>query len=107
LLPLVSALPSKAQHGDAHPRNVLAAADGQLLWNDLEDSCAGSPLWDLAVLAGRDESGAAAQVACDRYGSAAYGAARELRSLQGEVWTVLHTARREGRIHRGDHHVER
>ena len=106
LLPLVSSLPSQAQHGDAHPRNVLVAADGQLLWNDFEDSCAGSPLWDLAVLARRDESGAAARVAVDRYGAEAFEAMLALRALQGDVWTVLHTARREGRIHRGDHHVE-
>ncbi|HRB02380.1 MAG TPA: aminoglycoside phosphotransferase family protein [Ilumatobacteraceae bacterium] len=101
LLPLVSALPSQALHGDAHPRNVLVAVDGRLLWNDFEDSCAGSPLWDVAVLARRDESGAAAQVAVDRFGPAAYEAMLALRALQGDVWTVLHTARREGRIHRG------
>ncbi len=101
LLPLVSGLPSQALHGDAHPRNVLVAADGQLLWNDFEDSCVGSPLWDLAVLSRRDDSGAAAQVADDRFGTAAFEAMLGLRALQGDVWTVLHSARREGRIHRG------
>jgi len=98
LLPLVSALPFQAQHGDAHPRNVLVAADGQLLWNDFEDSCSASPLWDLAVLARRDESGVAALAARDRYGPAAFDAMLGLRSPQGDVWTVLHTARREGII---------
>lgn len=98
LLPLVSALPSHALHGDAHPQNVLVAVNGQLLWNDFEDSCVGSPLWDLAVLARRDESGAAAKVACDRFGAVAYEAMLGLRALQGDAWTVLHTARREGRV---------
>jgi len=107
LLPRVSALPSQAQHGDAHPRNVLVAADGQLLWNDFEDSCTGSPLWDLAAMARRDESGVAALAARDRYGSAAFDAMLGLRSLQGDVWTVLHTARREGRVARGSSRLTR
>ena len=105
LLALVAHLPRQAQHGDAHPRNVLVGADGQLIWNDFEDCCFGSPLWDLATLARRDETGAAAGVAQDRYGAAAFDAVNGLRALQAEAWTVLHSARRENRIERGDRHV--
>lgn len=54
-------------HGDAHPGNLLhavhtgpAARDGWV-WTDLEETCRGPVLWDLAVLAGsaRVDGGAA------------------------------------------------
>jgi aminoglycoside phosphotransferase (APT) family kinase protein len=36
-------------HGDAHPGNLLATADG-FRWADMEDSCSGPPQWDLVAL---------------------------------------------------------
>ncbi len=36
-------------HGDAHRGNLLRGADGWF-WVDLEETCAGPPEWDLAVL---------------------------------------------------------
>ncbi len=92
LLAVVASLPRQAQHGDAHPRNVLVTAGG-IVWNDLEDCCAASPLWDLATLARRDTSGAVLAVAEERYGVDATRAMVGLRDVQGRVWTVLHDAR--------------
>jgi hypothetical protein len=50
-----SALPAQAIHGDASLSNLLRTDDG-LLWNDLEDVCAGPVHWDVAglVVAARD-----------------------------------------------------
>lgn len=45
-------------HGDAHPGNLLhparhgGDAEDGWLWTDLEETCRGPALWDLAVLAG-------------------------------------------------------
>lgn len=97
LLTVVAALPRTAQHGDAHPRNVLVAAHG-FVWNDFEDCCAGSPLWDLATLARRDGSGEVARMARSRFGSSLFEAMAALRGLQAETWTVLHQARAAGRV---------
>jgi hypothetical protein len=44
-----SSLPAQALHGDASLSNLLRA-DGRLLWNDLEDVCAGPVAWDVAGL---------------------------------------------------------
>jgi aminoglycoside phosphotransferase (APT) family kinase protein len=44
-----SSLPVQALHGDASMSNLLRA-DGELLWNDLEDVCAGPIAWDIAGL---------------------------------------------------------
>jgi hypothetical protein len=97
LLAAVSALPLQPQHGDAHPRNVLATAGGPV-WNDFEDCCWGSPLWDLATLARRDETGEVAAVARTRFGEVAFDAMLALRDLQGTTWGALHTARAAGRL---------
>ena len=54
-------------HGDAHPGNLLhptgdrRAGDGWL-WTDLEETCRGPVLWDLAVLAGSTRLDGAAAV---------------------------------------------
>jgi hypothetical protein len=92
LLSAVAHLPRQAQHGDAHPRNVLVTPGG-LVWNDLEDCCSASPLWDLATLARRDPSGAVWSVARDRFGVEAAEAMVALRDIQARVWTLLHAAR--------------
>jgi hypothetical protein len=45
-----SSLPAQALHGDASMSNLLRT-DGGLVWNDLEDVCAGPVAWDIAGLA--------------------------------------------------------
>jgi hypothetical protein len=97
LLSVVVHLPRRAQHGDAFPGNLLVTAHG-LVWNDLEDCCAGSTLWDLCVLARRDPSGGVRQVAVDRFGAHLVAAMTELREIQSQVWTTLHTARAAGQL---------
>jgi Ser/Thr protein kinase RdoA (MazF antagonist) len=51
LTPLVfeSSLPAQGLHGDASMSNLLRT-DGGLVWNDLEDVCAGPVAWDVAGL---------------------------------------------------------
>jgi hypothetical protein len=44
-----SSLPAQALHGDVSMGNVLRTDNG-LLWNDLEDICAGPVAWDIAGL---------------------------------------------------------
>jgi Ser/Thr protein kinase RdoA (MazF antagonist) len=44
-----SSLPAQALHGDASMSNVLRTDSG-LVWNDLEDVCAGPVAWDIAGL---------------------------------------------------------
>jgi Phosphotransferase enzyme family len=44
-----SSLPAQALHGDASISNLLRTDSG-LLWNDLEDVCAGPVVWDLSGL---------------------------------------------------------
>jgi hypothetical protein len=48
------ALPAQALHGDASLSNLLRTERG-LVWNDLEDVCAGPVAWDVAgLMSGRD-----------------------------------------------------
>jgi Ser/Thr protein kinase RdoA (MazF antagonist) len=44
-----SSLPAQALHGDASMSNLLRTESG-LLWNDLEDVCAGPVAWDVCGL---------------------------------------------------------
>jgi hypothetical protein len=44
-----SSLPAQALHGDASVGNLLRTASG-LVWNDLEDVCAGPVAWDICGL---------------------------------------------------------
>jgi len=44
-----SSLPAQALHGDASLSNVLHTESG-LVWNDLEDVCAGPVAWDISGL---------------------------------------------------------
>ena len=44
-----SSLPAQALHGDASLSNLLRTGSG-LVWNDLEDVCAGPVAWDVAGL---------------------------------------------------------
>lgn len=80
-------------HGDAHAGNLLSCPDGPL-WTDLEETCAGPPEWDLAVLTGGDGD----PVALEAY-AAARGAAvtreeqlapfRRARELEAVVWLAV------------------
>jgi hypothetical protein len=97
LLAVVEHLPRQAQHGDAFPANLLVTSQG-LVWNDLEDCCVGSPLWDLCVLARRDPSGRVRAVAEERFGADLVASMTELREIQSRAWTVLHTARAAGNL---------
>ena len=97
LLASVRSLPATAQHGDAHPGNVLLTEQG-VVWNDFEDCCLGSPLWDLATLARHDQTGAVWAVARDRFGGDVVEAMLGLRELQVAAWTALHGARAAGRL---------
>jgi hypothetical protein len=44
-----SSLPAQALHGDASMSNLLRT-EGGLVWNDLEDVCAGPVAWDISGL---------------------------------------------------------
>ncbi len=44
-----SSLPAQALHGDASMSNLLRTDNG-LVWNDLEDVCAGPVVWDISGL---------------------------------------------------------
>ena len=44
-----SSLPAQALHGDASISNLLRT-EGGLVWNDLEDVCAGPVAWDVCGL---------------------------------------------------------
>jgi Ser/Thr protein kinase RdoA (MazF antagonist) len=52
LRPLWEAPRGDAQplHGDAHPGNLIATLDGELVWIDFEDVCRGPVEWDLATM---------------------------------------------------------
>jgi hypothetical protein len=62
------ALPAQALHGDVSISNLFRTEAG-LVWNDLEDACAGPVAWDVASLVmsararGQDESFVAAMLA--------------------------------------------
>jgi hypothetical protein len=67
-------------HGDAHAFNLIPTAKG-LLWNDFEDTCAGSIVWDLINL---DEDGRAAYP--NAPDSATLEPYRQMRQLHAIVW---------------------
>ena len=101
LRPLVfeTDLPAQPLHGDVSLSNLLPA-DGNLLWNDLEDVCHGPVEWDLAslVVSLRDR-GASARFIDDVLRT--YGGAETTRlthfidahALYGEVWQAFQAAR--------------
>jgi len=94
---VVAAAPDRqALHGDAFPRNSLVT-EGGIVWIDFEDCCRGPIVWDHAVLFRRVEDEAVGEVIRRRYGEA-LEAAVALRTLQADVWTVLHDARAAGRL---------
>ena len=94
---VVAATPDRqALHGDAFTRNSLVADNG-IVWIDFEDCCSGPTIWDDAILFRRVEDEAIGEVIRRRHG-AALDAAVALRTVQADVWTVLHDARADGRL---------
>jgi hypothetical protein len=92
--------PIQPIHGDAGLSNLLHAGS-QLLWNDLEDVCAGPVEWDVAgVVASallRARSRKYLEQLLDAYGGPDLGALKaflELDALYGAVWQAFDTQRR-------------
>lgn len=84
-------------HGDAFPRNSLMTADG-VVWIDFEDCCQGPAAWDHGILLRRTEDPAVAAFVRARDGDEAIDLAIELRTIQADVWAVIHEAREDGRL---------
>ncbi|HEY3712067.1 MAG TPA: phosphotransferase [Amycolatopsis sp.] len=83
----VPAAPVQALHGDAHPGNLIATADGPC-WLDFEDTWRGPLAWDLAILAkqGGPDLLAAYPAEVDEAAIASY---LRLRSLFAVGWRFL------------------
>jgi Ser/Thr protein kinase RdoA (MazF antagonist) len=100
---LVARVASGAEHplhGDAHPGNLLTAADGSWLWCDFEDTCAGPAHWDLAALRRSPRVDGAAAVRAyvraagrDDLDEAALAPWIALRELHLTVWYCLYAER--------------
>lgn len=71
--------PPVGLHGDAHPGNLLRAGTGWV-WTDLEETCRGPALWDLAVATGGSDR---VDTAATTLGAYAEATARVLRSRSG------------------------
>ena len=84
-------------HGDAFPRNSLVTSTG-VVWIDLEDCCSGPAAWDHAVLLRNAPDATVERILRERDGGRGIELAMDLREIQAEVWTVLHDARRDGRL---------
>ena len=91
-----SALPAQALHGDVSIGNLLRTGD-RLLWNDLEDVCAGPVQWDVAgLVASASARGHGAEFTDELL--AAYGDAEglepflEAHALYAAVWQAYVSA---------------
>jgi Phosphotransferase enzyme family len=87
-----SALPGQALHGDVSMSNLLRT-DGRLVWNDLEDVCAGPVGWDVAGLVSsaraRGQSEAFIEELLAAYGDPGLedlGAFLEAHALYDVIW---------------------
>jgi hypothetical protein len=93
LTPVVfeSSLPAQALHGDVSMGNLLRTGSG-LVWNDLEDVCAGPVAWDVAGLVssarGRGQSEQFVEDLLAAYGDPGTGLAPflEAHALYETVW---------------------
>jgi hypothetical protein len=81
---------ARALHGDPHPGNLLATADGWL-WGDLEDTCGGPLQWDLACLRStrRLDGRAALNAFPGAPSDEELAPWLELRRLHAAVWGVV------------------
>ncbi|MEU2350337.1 phosphotransferase [Modestobacter sp. NPDC049651] len=92
LRPLLTG-PVQPLHGDAHPGNLLATADGWV-WADLEDTCRGPVGWDLACLRLTTRlDGRAALDALAAPGDDELAPFLHLRRLHAAAWWFVHAAR--------------
>jgi hypothetical protein len=95
-----SPLPAQALHGDASIGNLLRT-DGGLVWNDLEDVCAGPVAWDVAGLVAsaraRGRSGKFVDELLAAYGEPGTDALEpflEAHALYDVVWQAFEAQRR-------------
>jgi thiamine kinase-like enzyme len=96
-----SSLPAQALHGDASIGNLLRTDSG-LVWNDLEDVCAGPVAWDVAGLVasarGRGHSAKFVEELLAGYGEpGAEGLETflEAHALYDVVWRAFEAQRRD------------
>ena len=101
-----SSLPAQALHGDASVGNVLRTAGG-LVWNDLEDVCAGPVAWDVCGLVmsarARGQSAAFTQELLAAYGDPGVEdlkAFLEAHALYEVVWQAYEGRRRPAALKR-------
>jgi hypothetical protein len=94
---LAAAVDRQPLHGDAFPQNSLVTGGG-VVWIDLEDCCLGPAAWDHAVLLRRAPDATVERILRQRDGDRAIELATALREVQADVWTILHDARRDGRL---------
>jgi hypothetical protein len=95
-----SSLPAQALHGDASMSNLLRTESG-LVWNDLEDVCAGPVAWDICGLVASARSREQSAKFIDEL-LAAYGdpgvedleAFLEAHALYDVVWQAFEARRR-------------
>lgn len=95
-----TSLPAQPIHGDAGLGNLLCTS-ARLLWNDLEDVCAGPIEWDVAGLVAsartRERGEVYVKKMLDAYGGpdlAALAAFLDADALYGAVWQAFDTQRR-------------
>ena len=86
--------PEQPLHGDAHPGNLLATADGWV-WADLEDTCRGPRAWDLACLraTSRLDGRAALAAVPDPPDDDELAPFLQLRALHAAAWWFPYAAR--------------
>jgi Phosphotransferase enzyme family len=95
-----SSLPAQALHGDASLSNLLRA-EGGLVWNDLEDVCAGPVAWDVAGLVtsatARGHSAKFVEALLAAYGEPGVGDLQpflDAHALYDVVWQAFEARRR-------------
>jgi Phosphotransferase enzyme family len=101
-----SSLPAQALHGDASMSNLLRTESG-LVWNDLEDVCAGPVAWDVSGLVSSARARGQSTTFVDEL-LAAYGdpgvedleAFLEAHALYEVVWHAFEDRRRPGAMQR-------
>jgi phosphotransferase family enzyme len=96
-----SALPAQALHGDASLSNVLRPDGGGLVWNDLEDVCAGPVAWDVAGLVtsarGRGQSAKFIEELVASYGEPGVDSLEtflDAHALYDVIWQAFEARRR-------------
>jgi hypothetical protein len=101
-----TSLPAQALHGDASMSNLLRTDHG-LVWNDLEDVCAGPVAWDIAGLVAsaraRGQSAKAIEELLAAYGEPGVESLEpflEAHALYDIVWQAFEARRRPRAMNR-------